>query len=100
MKKEKFLVYMSGDGRLNYQEKGSFEVRYGTNDIKEFTSLKEACEFYDSLFCEKALWQIGYYSTYKQIIVFRPELIEHHQIIKKAPTNTADAYANFQTPNS
>ena len=91
---------MSGDGRTNYQEKGSFEVRYGKNDMKIFTSLKEACEFYDSLFCEKALWQIGFYSTYKQIIVFRPELIEHHQIIKKAPTNTADAYANFQTPNS
>lgn len=91
MKKEKFLIYASGDGRENYQDKGNFEIRYGLNNIKEFTSLKDACIFYDSLFCDKALWQIGYYNTYKQIIVFKPELIEHHQIIKKAPTKTADA---------
>jgi hypothetical protein len=87
MKKEKFLVFMSGDGRDNYQEKGNFEVRYGLNDLKEFTSLKEACEFYDSVFCEKALWQIGFYSTYKQMIVFKPELIEQHDIIKKPVKN-------------
>ena len=77
---------MSGDGRLNYQEKGHFEVKYAGDNFKEFTSLKEACEFYDDLFCDKALWQMGYYNTYKQMIVFRPELIEHHQIIKKAAT--------------
>ena len=96
MKKEKFLIWTTGIGRSDFEEKGNFEVKYNENDIKEFTSLTEACDFYDSLFCNKALWQIGYYNTYKQMIVFKPELIECHSIIKKAPTTKADANSKHQ----
>jgi hypothetical protein len=92
--KEKFLVFHTGDGRANYSEHGIFEVKYEVSKNKmeclEFTSLTEACKFYDSLFCEKVLWKIGYLKydkiTNKQLRILTCDVIESHSLIKKAPT--------------
>ena len=59
---EKKLVYYGGSGTEWFDEVGEYEVKYdefGEKKERTFFSLKEAVSFFDSLSCEKALWDVG-----------------------------------------
>jgi hypothetical protein len=56
---KKKLVYYGGDGYEGVREKGKFEVRYGVSDVKKFTSLLAARNFYAKILDSKALLDVG-----------------------------------------
>ena len=53
------LIYYGGEGYEYARENGEYLVRYGDEENKQherFESLSLAVKFYDSLQCEKSIW--------------------------------------------
>lgn len=59
---EKELVYYGGSGTEYSDEIGEYEVKYeefGEEKENLFSNLKDAVSFFESLNCEKALWDVS-----------------------------------------
>lgn len=56
--KEKRLVCNCGQGYHYSKRIGKFEVK-SNGGTKEFTKLSDAKKYYDSLDCEKAIWDVS-----------------------------------------
>jgi hypothetical protein len=61
------LAYYGGNGIESCPKEGEFEVK-ANDEVKHFWFLDDAVEYYNSLNCTKALWDI----------TTIPELIECH----------------------
>lgn len=66
----KKLKYYGGNGFEGIEDNGDFEVRQGEEIKTRFDSLQKAKEFYESLNCDKAIWDLTHI----------PELIECHTL--------------------
>lgn len=66
---KKKLVYYGGDGIACARKNGIYEV-HGDGKTVVFDDIDAAAEYYDALFCDKALWDV----------TGAPELLECHEL--------------------
>jgi hypothetical protein len=79
------LIYYGGEGYSYSKEIGKYSVRYGETE-KKFNRLSLAIKYYDSLKCEKAIWNDNTYSLLDCYVIELPEPITYADVLAYCDT--------------